>query len=509
MDDNFEGQQAGNDPFAQPADVQPDEETSSDPSFFRGAATLCSVTAAGGAVIYLSVWLSSKGDHGSTINWLRDQGTMASLGLLAISFLFGIVALVGVAKHGAQTILLRACTGLALGVAFFGVFVYGFVRHVAQIQAVYARETNPSIAPAKISHPSAPLTDGECEAFGHDLDKHFEAGDSQYFVTMLDLSGLLDRLAPDDSALHSQLQANYAAFEKGFVTSLSAGVKRIESFKCLRVKHVDGEARLLCRVVNNIGGLTYSELILGRAAGGVRIVDMYYYTTGETVSQTVNRLYILPAIEGHKSLLDRLFGPKSDFIRTYPQWSEMVRNAAEGQNQKALDAYKTLPASVQKEKLILLTELQAAIHSDPEAYRQGLELWRSTYPNDPATDLLSMPVLADKKQFQEALACAERLNTVIGGDAYLDSVRAQFNLKLGNAAKAKDLLTHAMEAEPTLIEPYLWLVRTLSDEQQFAAAVAVLDKMCAAKNMHHSTVAPILERSPEHASLVKTPNSTK
>lgn len=504
MDDNYEGQQAGTDPFAQPADVQTEEETSSDPSFFRGAATLSSVTAVGAAIIYFSVWLSSKGDHGSTVGWLRDQGTVASIGLAVISFVFGIVAIVGVVKYGAHSILLRACTGLAIGIAFFGVFAYGFVHHLAQVQAVYARETNPSIAPAKISHPAIPLTDGECDTFGRELEKHFEDGDKQYFVSMLDFSGLVDRLAPDDGAIHSELRAHYAEFEKGFVTSLSAGIKRIESFKCLRVKHVDSESRWLCRIVTTNGGLTYAEMILGRVPAGVRIVDMYYYTTGETVSQTVNRLFVLPAIESHKSLLDRLFAPKSDFIRTYPQWSEMVRNA-DGQPQKVLDTYKALPPSVQKEKLILLTELQAALHVDQEVYRQGLELWRSTYPNDPATDLLSMPVFAEKKQFQDALTCAERLNTVIGGDAYLDYLRGQFNLALGNTEKAKDLLTHAMDAEPSLSQPYLLLAETLCHDQQFSAAVTVLDKLCTAKSIHRPDLAKIIERTLGQEAFVKSP----
>lgn len=504
VDNEDEHPQPGQDPFPPPADVQPEEESSSDPTFFRGAATLCSVMSAGAAVIYLAVWLSAKTAHGGTIDWLRDQGTVASVGLVGIGFIFGIIALFGIVRHGAGVILPRAATGLGIGLVFFGVFTYGFVHHLAQVQAVYARETNPSMAAAKITKAATPLTDGECEAFANELNRHFESGDKQYFLTVLDLDGLLDRLVPDDSQVRNEMRAHRAEFEKGFNTSLGKSLKLIESFKCLRLKRVDGEARWLCRIINTSGGLTYAEMILDRVPGGVRIVDMYYYTTGERVSQTVNRLFILPSIESHKSLLDSLFAPKSEIARTYPLWSEIPKMNADGHQQQVLDTYKKLPPSVQKEKLILLNYLQAALHLDPEAYRQGVELWRSNYPNDPATDLLSMPVLTDKKEYQEALACGDRLNIVIGGDAYLDYLRARLNLDLGDKAKAKELAEHAIETEPTLAEPYFFEVHSLGDDKQFAAAVTVLDRLCTAKKIRRADLAAIVERAPVNAALVKS-----
>src|SRR5436190_1446110 len=147
---------------------------------------------------------------------------------------------------------------------------------------------------AQPNSPSArPLTDAQCEAFGHELEDHFASGDKDFYANSIDADAMLDRIIALHKEFAEEAEAHRADFRKGFNNSLKSRLSvDITSLKCLRVKRVNGEPRLLCRQIGRQGGLAYVEFILGRRARGqVRIVDVFVYTTSELFSQTLSRLY--------------------------------------------------------------------------------------------------------------------------------------------------------------------------------------------------------------------------
>jgi hypothetical protein len=498
MSDALDDLQAANDPLSDQSD-----DSQSEPSFHANAATISTWLAAAAGVIGLVAMLLLSGKD---VSWLRSQALGASLLLLVASFGLGVIALCGIGKIGAATILRRVSGALLIGLVFIGGFAVGAVRHAAQIDAVYARQLSDSLPiPAKMAKLAPPLTDTECDAFARDVEEHFAAGDKRFFINAFDVDAMLDRLSSGKGDIADQMRAHRAEFKKGFEAAMNASLSKVRTLKCIHVRRVNGEARWLCRLVTTEGGLAYGEAILARVQGNPRIVDMLIYTTGETMSQTLDRLYLLPAVESQTTFVDRLVGHQPDIVKYFSEWSQLPVLNANGKHAEVIGIYAKLPPDLQKEKIILMAELEASIGTDSDAYHAAVDLWRRTYPNDPATDLISIPVLTSRGQFAEALVCVDRLDHAIGGDPYLDVLRSSLYGGLGDTLKAKEAATRAMEQEPTLLEPYYFLLHCLSGEYHAAEAIPILDKLCAVANLQRAQLAKILEPKRDYAALVASP----
>ena len=352
-----------------------------------------------------------------------------------------------------------------------------------------------------------PLTDAECEAFGHQLEDHFSKGDRGFYADSFDVDTMLDRALAVPGVDTTDIESDIATFKKAFKTGFTRQLSsQIQGLKFLRLRHAGRDVRLICRVTPIGGGMNYQELAVKRGADGkMGFVDMFIYLTGEMMSETIKRAIIPAVVEKQKSLVERLFGEKSDVVKYFMQWTEVAKLSSEGRHREALAAYAKLPASLQKEKFILVSRLKSASAlGDDKEYLAALELWQRAYPKDPSLDLISIDAFILRKRYSKALESVDRLDQAVGGDPYLDYQRGMLYELMGDPAKSDEALNRAIEREPTLVVVHFLLFGHRVQEKNYPAAVAALVRMQKDTGYSSGRIASAIERQREYASFIKS-----
>ena len=156
---------------------------------------------------------------------------------------------------------------------------------------------------------------------------------------------------------------------------------------------------------------------------------------------------------------------------------EMQNDIKAGQYQAALDTYAGLPERLQKDKVALVKRIEAAKHLKGKPYDDAIRAYRKEFPNEPNLDLIMIDGYLEHKMYDRALACIDRLDQTIGGDPYLDVLRAGVNRLKGDAAAAKKSANAAIAAEPDLQAAYICLLSISLKEKEFADTSRLLTTM--------------------------------
>ena len=353
-----------------------------------------------------------------------------------------------------------------------------------------------------------PLSEAEGASFGRKIEQEFNGNDSAYYVQAFDLDAFLDRAFPEQKDLGDQWNEFKRGFQDSYLQTFGKQLRLIASCKYLSTRQVAGKTRVLLRMLMRNGAVNYHELILIRGQDGQpRIADVFLYVTGETMSDTARRAALPALIDSQKSLLQRIFTTQSDLITHYQHWRELMLLSGQGRYQQVLNAYADLPASLQKEKFILVQQIRASQmlgRPREQLYLQALELWQRTYPDDPSIDLISIDACLLRKHYDEALGHVDRLDRAVGGDPYLDVQRAFILEMKGDDVKAEAAAKRAIEREPTLLRAYDALLASLVHQHRFAEAVALLTKIEKMIGVSRRQLAAIVENGPLNKDLVRS-----
>ncbi|MEO8706899.1 MAG: tetratricopeptide repeat protein [Kofleriaceae bacterium] len=306
----------------------------------------------------------------------------------------------------------------------------------------------------------------EAEAFAKD------------FVTVMvpcnaaKLQGLIDTeiLATRVLAGHDLSKAEADGFHAGFRTTVGTqfcggfGAGN-PTYRYLRTQMIEGVPRPLFRVTGDTG-FNYHQLELDKDTGKIKIADIYVYAIGEPLSQvlsaTVKTLY-----------LDTKSNPE-EIKHQAEVVSEATKLLQVGQAKEALALIDQLPPEVRKLKMYKILELQASA-GDAERLRRVSTEYETLFPNDPSYEIIMLEPLTAMKRFPEALALIDRLDKRVGGDPYLDGMRAHIYTETGKYPDAIAAAKRAVAGEPTIPDAYWMLVAAQTANKDFAGAIATLE----------------------------------
>ncbi len=338
------------------------------------------------------------------------------------------------------------------------------------------------------------------EAFARELELGLRAGRE-------------DALPFDRDALAERVTAGAPVPEK-YRTAYVAGVKRGDpnllgkqladpgspgAVKILRVSAgKGGEGRALLRVAGE-SGLRYFDLHLRRSgAGAVRIVDAFVFASGEDLSQTLRRLFLMVIAETDRGIFDRLIGKERELLAHVETMRRMTDARKEGRHADVLAAYDTLPAALKAERVFLLAQIAAASEiGEEKRWLRAIEDFEKALPGDSSLDLLSIDGFFMRKQYDRALASVDRLDARVG-DPYLDYLRGSILLQKGDREGARRRFRAAIAREPQLDAPY-WALAEMSREEGDFATMAAL--FTAVERESGEQIAD-LEEIPEYAVFV-------
>lgn len=325
-----------------------------------------------------------------------------------------------------------------------------------------------------------PPTDAQATAFADSYREALMKPNVQRAAMMVDWDVLLEKATAGTEVT--------GAFKKGFIEGakerggrvafaeqLSQVLRSGGQLTLLRIRSgADGGRRALMRLILPDGAINYHEMLLARdEAGVVRATDIYVYTSAEYMSDTMRRMFLFAAAQ-NPGLLRQLAGEKNPFLEHIDDYRQMMEKVRNGDGKGAAELYARLPENVRKEKSVMLANVMASAKIDDAAYGRALDEFRAAFPKDAGVDLMSIDAYILKERYGDALAAIDRLDASIGGDPYLDVLRANIHLKSGALDQAREAASRAAQREPSLVAAYWSLISIALARKDYAETVRLL-----------------------------------
>lgn len=321
-------------------------------------------------------------------------------------------------------------------------------------------------------------TEKECTDFAKIIEADVASGAWQLVDNNFDMNGVIDKTMAGYTVAPATAQGFRTGLKSGFsfgkVTSTAA---QGGSYRFVRLRDVKNQRVAVFRLLT-ASGLNYHELLLQKSpAGKIRIGDVFIYMTGEYISETFRRTYVPIAVSENRGLLEKLVGSDSDMVKNLPKIQAMQAAHQRGQAAQALKLYNELPPSVQADKNMLVQRITITQAIGEKEYDAAFLAFRKHFPNDTALHLLGIDFWLHRKNYDETMKCVDAIDKNIGGDPYLDAMRANILIQAKDLAKARGLAQKVLKELPELAESYWPMITIHLEEKDHAATLKMLQKM--------------------------------
>lgn len=226
-----------------------------------------------------------------------------------------------------------------------------------------------------------------------------------------------------------------------------------QDFRFLRLVEVEGTTQMLFRVWDEAAGVNYLRGVVDRPGGdGWKLVDMFSYSSGETLSESMRRTY-LPLLVGESG--GELDDGERRLLRAgYKEFQRAVAAFHEGDYAAARREFATVPVALREQRFGRVLEIEILSRDDvePQAYADALEAFGRAFPGDPSLPLMMLEHHSLRGEHEQALARIDEIEALLGGDEFLHFLRAGALSGLGREAEAVVGLRRAIAAEPQIEE---------------------------------------------------------
>lgn len=338
-----------------------------------------------------------------------------------------------------------------------------------------------TLKPISAFHLGDPLTEDEVKQFAAELERVAGTGNENSFLQLFDWEALLER-ATTDLPVSGKLREDFLAGARKGAARLGKDIAdRLDeggTYQLLRVHEVDGQKRALFRLVEADSSVNYHDLLLARRLDGVKVIDVEVMASGESLALTARRFMLPVVIDNSRSTFGRWFNSNREFYRAAARMKEMDDLIREGKYARALDVESLIPESARREKVVLLLRLRAARElEDEDSYRAAMADFRAWHPDSPCLDLVSIDHHILTGEYDEALACIDRLDKAVGGDVYLHVLRTGVYLEAGRLPAARGAARAAIDASPNQADGYWAMVLVTLREKKFAETMELLQTL--------------------------------
>ena len=332
-----------------------------------------------------------------------------------------------------------------------------------------------------LGEPDGPLSEEECREFAGRFRESVLSGDAERINGLIDWDALLEvsvvgmdvPQSVRDGVLRGLTATNQAT--GGMFRQIRGQVGKYGSYDPTRIYESEGESHVLFLRVAHDGGVTYHDLILRRRPDGeIRVVDYINAVTAEPLSKTFRRTVLSAVIEARRREGTPLTSSDEAELKLAEGIENIEEALAEGDPKRALQIYENLPEGVKKDKTLLVFRLNAARALDDNAERiAAYEAFRSYYPEDLCTALLSKQYYLLTKDFDAALSAVDVQEKVTGRHWTHDGGRCQILTEKGDFAAARRYGRQALKMEPAY-HAYKYLTMAALKDQAFDEVLELL-----------------------------------
>lgn len=217
------------------------------------------------------------------------------------------------------------------------------------------------------------------------------------------------------------------------------------SFKLVKLYEKEGKARAIFRLFG-AGGLNYIDMELVNMDKKTGIADMFLYTTGENISQSMGIL--IASMFNSKSGSEAEIGAKLAAIRQY--------NASRDY-EGAKRIFDELPEKIKKTKMMAAVHLNILTNLPGEGSTKEMEALEANYADDASFQLMLIDVYFVKNEYDKAMNSVNIMDKLIDRDPFLDYFRGLIYKQKGDLKNAALHFEKASKELPEFPESFIEL----------------------------------------------------
>lgn len=310
--------------------------------------------------------------------------------------------------------------------------------------------------------PPPPLTEEqkkELQMFGDKLAEVLSSGDGEKVQPLLDTEGLADRVFDDRTSGFPQVSEMRRGFCNGALKQPGGWLRNIlgNKAKALHCRERDGFPAIVMRLRTEDGGVNYVDIIAKPHGGTFKAVDLFTYMYASYVSDEARKLLANMMPTSGVGKLAAMMGATNfdgEMLSRLKSGGDLMQA---GKFAEVIRLCEGLPEKYRIHRMFFMMRMQAlmALNGTEDgkyeaAYREVLRSAPQVLGTDSTTDLLMIDLHFLNNELDEADACIERVQKVVGGDPYLKVLRANTHRMMKDYEGALKLANEAQAEEPDL-----------------------------------------------------------
>ena len=293
------------------------------------------------------------------------------------------------------------------------------------------------------------MNHGNPEILNHLVDFSFFASTLQSKINI-----------PPDSLFRVGLWNEISLFSLGSNTlpALKNG-----SYRLLRNYAVNGQRHLLFRSFGE-DGVNYQDFLLVKIKDSIKAADVHSYADGESMSTMAKTI-----IESRQLNTSR--GSIGEGDRYLMQFNKAMKDKNYA---AARSAFHKLDLPRQQDIHLQTTYLMASKRGDRKAFKKALEDYTDLFPGEITGYVLLSTVYTESKENGLCLDAVNKLDSLVGGDPFLNYLKGNLTLKMGDLGESKEFYLKAFDYDPLVWQNTKQLVSVQVVNNELVQANAVI-----------------------------------
>ncbi len=337
---------------------------------------------------------------------------------------------------------------------------------------------------AKLEHIPAEKTkknDSLINALGEKLELSIHQSDAVFFIKKFSKERF-NQLATYTEYLDGQIKAS----KQTFIESFSDGVQSLPE-KIIETTDTGGfynfinyyydadtkTYRMLFRLFSEVEGINYHDFELVPLNGEFYIQDVYIYLTGENLSDTANKLFLMAM---PKNIFERIItrGHADDMKHLL----SAIKSQKDANYQKAVNYLNKIKGTLKHSKIFHVMKVLAATNLDEDIYMKAMGDMQKDFKHDPTCHLLSIDYYFIKKDYNKAIQAINQLE-IDTGDGFLNYQRGNIAFASKNYPEAIDYFEKLIGEFPSYDTPKFSLISCYTKMANYDNCVAILNQIMA------------------------------
>ncbi|MCF6280357.1 MAG: hypothetical protein L3J14_08425 [Flavobacteriaceae bacterium] len=227
---------------------------------------------------------------------------------------------------------------------------------------------------------------------------------------------------------------------------------------------------VLFRLFSEETGLNYHDYKVSKSNGSFKFSDIYIYTSGEYISETLSRVYTIASSKKKKSK------KKNKNLKELLILTKSLKMVSEGKVAEAYKLINSIKGKLSKDRYYFLIKNQISSLVSDKEYQKTMKEMLVQFPDDNKLALNYIDYYLLLEDYDKTLETINNLQTQTEDD-FLFYMKGNVEYIRNDYKKSTEHYKYITENYPDFFTGYTGLIGSLSYEGKYEDAVAVLQDL--------------------------------